>query len=79
MKKNLRIVEIYELHYIENYLPILGINKTMRGDCSGLRGNCTGLRGDYSGLRGDLDMCEITQEDRNSSIEIRQLINKEGL
>jgi hypothetical protein len=39
-----------------------------------LRGDCTGLSGDCSGLRGDLDDCEITEEDREKGINIKDLV-----
>ena len=44
------------------------------GDCTDLRGNCTGLWGDCTGLRGDLDLCKITDSDRQSKINLDDLI-----
>ena len=44
------------------------------GDCTGLSGNCSGLYGDCTGLRGDLDDCEITDEDREKGVDIKELI-----
>jgi hypothetical protein len=35
-----------------------------------------GVTGDLSGVRGDLDACEITEEDRNRGIDIKDLIKK---
>ena len=47
----------------------------LRGDCTGLRGGCTWVQGSCSGLWGNLDLCEITDSDRQSKINIRDLIN----
>ena len=46
----------------------------LMGDCTGLWGDFTGLSGDCTGLRGNLDLCEITDSDRQSKINIRDLI-----
>ena len=53
----------------------------LSGDCTGLSGNCSGLWGDFTGLwgdctglRGNLDFCEITYLDRQSKINIKDLI-----
>ena len=43
------------------------------GDCSRLSGDCTGMRGVCTGLYGDLDTCEITDVERQSGIDIRNL------
>ena len=44
------------------------------GDCTGLSGDCSGLKGDCTGLRGDLDLCKITDLDRQSKINLDDLI-----
>ena len=44
------------------------------GNCTGLWGDCSGLSGDCTGLRGNLDFCEITDSDRQSKINIKDLI-----
>ena len=53
---------------------LMGDCTDLRGNCSGLWGNCTGLRGDCTGLRGNLDLCEITDLDRQSKINLDDLI-----
>ena len=32
------------------------------------------LKGDCSGLRGNLDECELTEEDRQRGVDIRDLV-----
>jgi len=41
---------------------------------SGLYGNVSGLSGDVSGLSGNLDACEITNEEREKGVDIKDLI-----
>jgi len=53
---------------------LIGDCTDLSGDCSGLSGNCSGLYGDCTGLRGDLDDCEITDEDREKGVDIKELI-----
>jgi len=48
----------------------------LSGGCSGLGGDCTGLEGDCTGISGDLDMCDITDKERASGVEIEDLIFK---
>ena len=59
----------------------------LRGDASGLYGNVTGLRGNVTGLYGDvtglcgnasglygnIDLCEITDAERATGVDIRTL------
>ena len=47
----------------------------LSGSCSGLRGDCSDLRGDCSGLWGDLDECEITEEERDTGIDVEELVS----
>ena len=77
-------------HYNEFGEKVFGITRKMsgdstglRGDCSDLIGDCTGLVGDCSmligdctGISGDLDMCDITDEERASGVNIADLILK---
>ena len=88
MIKGLKKESATELYYYINGEKVLGKNELMHGYCSGLRGNCTGLMGNCSGLSGDctdlwgdctglsgnLDLCEITDSDRQSKINIKDLI-----
>ena len=46
------------------------------GDCSSLTGNCTGLKGYCTGVFGNLDECELTDEDRQKRINIKDLIGE---
>ena len=53
----------------------------LRGDVTGLSGYVTslsgyvtGLSGDVSGLRGDVDLCDISQADREAGIDIETLV-----
>jgi hypothetical protein len=42
-----------------------------------LKRNTTLYYGDLSGISGDLDLCEITDEDRENSIDIKDLIQED--
>ncbi|MHA1353563.1 MAG: hypothetical protein ACTSR1_00125 [Candidatus Heimdallarchaeota archaeon] len=64
-----------KLKNIEDHL-LFGDKSELIGDCSGLVGDCSELYGDCSGLEGDFDECEITDEDRNKGINIRDLIRE---
>ena len=44
------------------------------GDCTDLSGNCTWVHGSCTGFSGNLDLCEITDSDRQSKIKIKDLI-----
>jgi len=46
------------------------------GGVAGLTGNCSGLTGDCSDLRGNIDDCDLTDEDREKGINIRDLIKE---
>ena len=81
MIKGLKKESATELYYYINGKKVLGKNELMLGDCTGLRGDCTGLSGDCTwvhgsctGLWGDLGLCEITYLDRQSKINIKDLI-----
>ena len=71
------------LYHMTDGVLIEGPNLNMSGDCSGLtgncsvlRGDCTGLKGDCTGISGDLDMCDITDKERASGVEIEDLVFK---
>ena len=88
MIKGLKRESASELYHFHNGKKVLGKNELMLGNCTGLSGDCTGLSGDLSGLwgnctglwgsctglSGNLDLCEITDLDRQSRINIRDLI-----
>ena len=42
----------------------------------GIRGNLTGISGDLTWISGNIDDCEITDEDRDSGIDINNLISE---
>ena len=44
------------------------------GYCSRLSGDCSGLYGNCSGLSGDFDDCEISDEEREHGVSLRELI-----
>jgi len=46
----------------------------LRGYVTGLRGDLTGLRGDVTSLTGDVDSCDLTDEDRQRGVNIRDLV-----
>ena len=51
----------------------------LSGNVSGLRGNVSWLRGNVSGLSGNTDDCELTEEDRESGLDISDLVESEVL
>ena len=60
---------------------LIGDVSCLRGDVTGLSGYVTslsgyvtGLSGDVSGLRGDVDLCDISQADREAGIDIETLV-----
>ena len=50
------------------------VSYLLRGDVSYLRGDVSNLRGDVSNLRGDVDDCEIIKDERNTGVNIKDLI-----
>ena len=48
----------------------------IRGNVSGIRGNITGITGDVTGITGNVDMCEITDTEREAGVYIRRLVNQ---
>ena len=88
MKKALRTIEYTTLYHELDGQKVLGKNPNMSGNCFGLVGDCTGLAGDCSGLFGDCTgvygncvgvwgnfyECNLTKEDREKGINIRELI-----
>ena len=73
-----------ERKLIKNKNILTGDVSGLTGDVSGLTGNVSGLTGDVSGLRGNVsgltgnvDDCEITKEEREQGIDIKDLIKVE--
>lgn len=71
MKKQLKRVKS-ETYYYENDEKIIGIH-------SNISGNLSGISGDVSGIRGDVDLCEITEEERQKGIKIEDLVLEKDL
>ena len=46
----------------------------LRGDVSDLYGDISGIYGDCIGIKGNLDECEITEKDREKTININSLV-----
>ena len=66
------------LFYRNKYgYKFFGMNNKMIGNPSGLVGDCTGISGYCTGIFGDLDLCEITNDERNHGVKIEDLINFE--
>ena len=57
-----------------NCADLCGDCSSLQGNCTELWGNCTGLWGKCTGLWGDLDLCKITDLDRQSKINLDDLI-----
>ena len=88
MKKSLVLTKVRVWHFDGNGTRVEGPHKDIWGDVSriwgdesgvcgdvtGLCGDVTGLCGDVSGLRGDVDMCEITDAEREAGVDISYLI-----
>ena len=88
MIKGLKKESATELYHYENGKKVLGKNKLMHGNCTDLWGNldlwgnCIEFSrrmhrdagANVQGLSGHLDLCEITDSDRQSKIKIKDLI-----
>ena len=83
VKRNLKRVthEIY--HFVDGeriagcHDRITGDSSRIFGDCSYIQGDITGLFGDVSNIRCNFNVCEITEEDRATGIDIEKLIEEE--
>ena len=87
MKKQLKRTKI-EVYYYKDDKKIIGAHENIRGDISGIRGDISGIRGDISGISGDvsgisgdvsevsgdIDLCRITEEERERGIKIEELV-----
>jgi len=85
MKKQYKLYYIKDGVKIEGVHPRLfrlsGNVSGLYGDVSELSGNVyklsgdvSGLSGNVSGLSGNLDACEITNEEREKGVDIKDLI-----
>ena len=57
-----------------NVRGIYGDVSGIYGDVSGIYGNVSSINGNVSGIYGDVDLCEITEKERNGGICINDLI-----
>ena len=73
MKKQLKRAKI-EVYYYKDNKKIIGAHENIRGDISEIRGDISGISGDVSEIRGDIDLCEITEEERERGIAIEELV-----
>ena len=78
MKKQLKRVKS-ETYYYENDEKIIGIHSNINDNVSYISGNVSYISGDVSGLSGNIDLCEITEEERQKGIKIEDLILEEYL
>jgi len=44
------------------------------GNCSALSGNCTGVMGDCTDVWGNLDICDLSNEEREEGVNIKSLL-----
>ena len=75
-------------YYFKDGVRTEGVHAYISGDVSGIYGNVSGIYGDVSGIsgdvsdiygdvssiRGNLDDCEIQESDRETGIDIKDLI-----
>ena len=59
-----------------NIKELRGDVTRISGDVSGISGNVSGLNGDVTRISGDVDACEITNEERERGVDIKDLIDK---
>jgi len=77
MKKALKRIKDKEIFFYDN-----GIKKIIDREDKDtypreLYGNISGLFGDCSNIRGDIEECELTKEERETLINIKDLIDEE--
>ena len=58
-----------ELYFVDNGIKKTGKALNLWGDCSGIQGNC-------SGIRGNFDLCDIMYSERETVINISDLIQE---
>jgi len=76
MKKLLKKNKELKLYHYINDEKLEGAHTDLVGDCSNLQGDCSDLQGNCTKISGDLDICEISDEDRMSGIEISTLLEE---
>jgi len=78
----------YTLYHYKDSVKIEGVHSDISGNVNGIRGVVSNIRGDVNdiwgdvsdisgnvtGIYGNLDDCEITDEERERGIDIRELI-----
>jgi len=73
LKDGVRVDGVH-LKLYGNVSEISGDVTRIYGDVSGLSGYVTGLSGDVTRIYGDVDACEITNEERERGVDIKDLI-----
>ena len=53
---------------------IYGNVSGISGNVSGIRGNVSGIYGDMSDISGNIDNCELTNEEREVGVNIKDLV-----
>src|SRR3990167_9938069 len=84
MKKALKRIKDKEIFFYDNGIKKIidredkdTYPRELSGNISGLYGNISGLFGDCSNIRGDIEECELTKEERETLINIKDLIDEE--
>jgi hypothetical protein len=90
MKKALKKISTTTCYYFVDGKRVDGAPTGLRGNVSYLRGNVSGLRGNVTGLSGDVsdlsgnvsdlsgnvDDCGITDDERESGVNVSDLIGE---
>lgn len=74
MKAMLKKKKMRQLYHVVDNSIFAGPNSVLTGDCSGLWGDCSGLNGDCSGITGDIDLCEISDDEREKGLDLSALV-----
>jgi len=77
MKQALTQMKATCFHFVNGEKKV-GAPNALRGNVSGLRGDVNGLWGDVSGLWGDVDDCELNDAERESGVNVSDLIAPHG-
>ena len=63
-----------ELYHYVNGGKIDGVHDNITGDTSNISGDVSNISGDVSYISGDLDDCDITEEEREKGINVKDLV-----
>ena len=53
---------------------VRGDLSNVSGDLTGVSGDLSGVRGCLTGIRGNVDECELTDTDRETGVDVADLI-----